>query len=184
MTRPRVGNVVKLLLWSIALIWLAQQGTAVLADRHYAKHEQRVLDFARRQEVKADSLQEIADSLSNERDSIAVVTQVRTVYVREQIAALPPAVTPSDTLRDAVIALQDSIITDQRKAIDAGLQIEAALRGALAASDERGDSLLAFIQKPKSKPSKMSIGVTAGPCVSEHGTSKLCVTAGVNWKIL
>ena len=168
MIRPKVTTVVKLLLWSLALIWLAQQSTAILADRHYAKHERRVIEFAKRKELLADSLQAVADSLANERDSVVVVTKVRTEYIRQQVNSLPPAVTPSDSARDRIIAVQDSIITDQQIAIDAGREIEAKLRGALDAATVRGDSLLALVQAPKRKQSRIGLGVFTGVCVDKR----------------
>jgi hypothetical protein len=180
----KVENVVKLTLFALVLIWLATSGTARLAEYQASKVEKRLLEYGERERQRANEAEAKADSMARGRDSIVVVTKLRTVYVRQQIQALPPAITPSDTLRDAVIATQDSIITDQRKALDAGVQIEAALRGALSASNARGDSLLALIQRPRRAPSKLGVSAVVGPCVTEMGTSKLCASVGIAWKIL
>jgi hypothetical protein len=183
MTRPSVANVVQLALWSLVLIWLSTTSIAKLAERYYGKAEQRVLTYAESQRVRANHAEQRADSLANARSVKVAETRVRTVYVQQQAKALPPAVTPSDTARDAIISQQNALIVDLNDAIDTGLQVEAALRGALKAESARGDSLLAFIQRPKPKASRVVLGVFVGPCMSEQGASRVCVGAGIGIKL-
>lgn len=178
-------NAIKVAAVVFVAIWLYGLAADKYYQHQYGRYEARVIEYAQKQEARADSLKAWADSLSNERSrEVAAVTE-RVRYVKTYIADVAPPVTPSDSLRDRIIAAQDSIITDLQSALSKSMEVEAALRGALQASEARGDSLLAFIRKPKPKPSKWSIGVSGGPkCITADGVQSWCVVAGVSYKVL
>jgi hypothetical protein len=182
MKKPSVLNALQIAGLVLAAMWITSVAANNMSERTYAKHEARVLAFAQRKELEADSLRAVADSLKPLAGSIITVQRVRTVYVRQAVEALPPAVTPSDTARDQIIASQDSIITGLNEAVDKMREAEAALRGALVRSDERGDSLQAHILRPKKKPSRLALAAFGGQCVGMNGTGP-CIGVGLSWRI-
>jgi hypothetical protein len=177
-----VLNAMKVAALVLLAMWITSVAANNMSERTYAKHERRVLEFAQRKELEADSLRAVADSLRPLADSIITVQRVRTVYIRQSVEALPPAVTPSDTARDQIIAAQDSVITGLNEAVDKMREAEAVLRGALVRSDERGDSLQAHILRPKKKPSRIHLNVTCGESVTLLGTSPGC-TLGIGLRL-
>ena len=159
-------------------IHVTRCATEIAADKEVG----RVIAIADSLKAQRDSLVAVADSLKPLADSIITVQSVKTVYVRQAIEALPPAETPSDSARDRIIATQDTIITDLNVAIGKMREAEASLRGALSLSDERGDSLQAFILRPKKKPSRVALAVFGGECVYAGGAGP-CIGVGVSYRI-
>jgi hypothetical protein len=182
MSNKTLLNAMKIAGLVLLAMWITSVAANNMSERTYAKHEKRVLEFAHRKELEADSLRAVADSLKPLADSIITVQRVKTVYIRQAVEALPPAVTPSDTARDKVIASQDSVITGLNEAVDKMREAEAALRGALVRSDERGDSLQAHILRPKKKPSRLALAAFGGQCVGMNGTGP-CIGVGLSWRI-
>lgn len=183
-------NAMKIAALVLFAMWATSTATEKMADKVYAKHEKRVLEFAHRKEVLADSLQEIADSLSFERDSLAIVANMRHAPLPARIAAvreLPVRDTAIVAELNAIIDVQEVVIADQKQAIAQSIQIEAKLRGSITHLEEANDSLVAQINRPKPKPSRWSIGATAGMCVGVNGTQAYngpCISFGVSWKVL
>jgi hypothetical protein len=175
-------NAMKVAALVLLAMWITSVASNNMSERTYAKHERRVLEFARRKQIERDSAVAVADSLKPLADSIVTVERVRTIYVRQAVEALPPAVTPSDTARDQIIAAQDSIIVGLNVAVDKMREAEAALRGALVRSDERGDSLQAHILRPRKKPSRLALAAFGGQCVGMNGTGP-CIGVGLSWRI-
>jgi hypothetical protein len=175
-------NAMKVAALVLGAMWITSVAANNMSERTYAKHEKRVLEFARRKEMQADSLQAVADSLRPLADSIITVQRVKTVYIRQAVELLTPPVTSGDTARDYIIAAQDSVITGLNEAVDKMREAEAALRGALVRSDERGDSLQAHILRPRKKPSRLALAAFGGQCVGMNGTGP-CIGVGLSWRI-
>ena len=158
------------LAFSLLFLWWVFSSIAFgIAERNYSRGEKRVLEFAKRKEVYADSLEAAADSLRAQRDSALAATTVRVEYIKTYIKTLPQpdsacnaSCAEAIAKRDTVIAVQDSLITTQQDLLKASQEIEAKLRGALASQTMRGDSLAAWMARPKPKPSRWSIGFTCG----------------------
>jgi hypothetical protein len=182
MSNKTLLNAMKIAALVLLAMWITSVAANNMSERTYAKHEKRVLEFARRKEMQADSLQAVADSLRPLADSIITVQRVKTVYIRQAVELLTPPVTSGDTARDYIIAAQDSVIVGLNEAVDKMREAEAALRGALQRSDERGDSLQAHILRPKKKPSRLALAAFGGQCVGQNGTGP-CMGVGLSWRI-
>jgi hypothetical protein len=178
-----VFNALKIAGLVLVAMWLASQLAFDMSERTYSKHERRVLEFAQRKEIVADSALALADSVIRQRDSIQAASHEKQKTIVKRIETVREVSRP-DPARDSIIDDQQEVITDLNRALRFGQQAEAELRRASNAWKARGDSLEAFIQKPRPKPSRLSVGVTVGPCVHEEGVSKVCVTAGASWRVL
>jgi hypothetical protein len=177
-----VFNALKVAGLVLVAMWLTSQLAFDMSERTYSKHEQRVLEFAQRKEILADSLQAAADSVAKQRDSLAIVAHEKQKTIIKRIETVREVSKP-DPARDSIIDDQQNAITDLNRALRFGQQAEADLRRASNAWKARGDSLEALVRTPRKRPSRLSVGVYAGPCVSEIGVSRVCAGVGVGWKL-
>jgi hypothetical protein len=173
----------------LVAIALASNAAFNIAERNYSKHEKRTLEFARRKELQADSLESLADSIAKQRDSLAVVADQKQKTIVRRIASVREIPVPAeakplvDTL-NAIIDDQNELLVIQGNEIRLGREIEAKLRGALSASNMRADSLLYLTSLPRPKAPRVNVGVFVGPCVTQTGAFPFCAGVGVSWRIL
>lgn len=187
-----VFNALKVAAVVLVACWLVSNAAFGIAERNYSKHEQRTLDFAKRKEQLADSLVAANVSLARQRDSLAVVAAEKQKTITKRIEAVrlvpvPPEALPLVDTLNAIIDDQQEVIATQKRALDMGRDVEAKLRRALVASDARGDSLQAFIEKPKPKPRRWGLTVGGGACIGVNGTQVYngpCLNVGISWRIL
>jgi hypothetical protein len=184
-----VLNAMKVAAVVLVACWLVSNATSSIAERTYSKHEKRVLEFAKRKEQQADSLESLADALARQRDSLAVVASEKQKTIIKRIESAREVPVPAeakplvDTL-NAIIDDQNELLVIQGREVKLGREIEAKLRGALSASNMRGDSLLYLVNLPKPKAPRASVGIFVGPCATQTGAYPFCAGVGVSWRIL
>jgi hypothetical protein len=184
-----VLNAMKVAAVVLVACWLVSNATSSIAERTYSKHEKRVLEFAKRKELQADSLESLADSIAKQRDSLAVVASEKQKTITRRIESVREVPVPAeakplvDTL-NAIINDQNELLVIQGNEIRQGREIEAKLRGALSASNMRADSLHYLVNLPRPKAPRASVGIFVGPCATQTGAYPFCAGVGVSWRIL
>jgi hypothetical protein len=184
-----VLNAMKVAAVVLVACWLVSNATSSIAERTYSKHEKRVLEFAKRKEQQADSLESLADALARQRDSLAVVASEKQKTIIKRIESVrevpvPAAARPLVDTLNAIIDDQNELLVIQGNALRLGQKIEARLRGALGASESRADSLHYLTSLPRPKAPRASVGIFVGPCATQTGAYPFCAGVGVSWRIL
>jgi uncharacterized coiled-coil protein SlyX len=180
-------NAIKVAALVLLAMWITSVAANNMSERTYAKHEKRVLEFARRKEMQADSLTAYADSVARQRDSLAVVASEKQKVVTKRIETVRLVQIP-DTCQ-SLVAQYDSIVVEQQDiignlnwALRDSRTVEQKLRESNRLLDERGDSLQAHILRPKKKPSRLALAAFGGQCVGMNGTGP-CIGVGLSWRI-
>jgi hypothetical protein len=188
-------SVLNAMLWAgvvLVAMALASKAAFHMSELTYSKHEKRVLEFAKRKELEADLRTWEAEQLMRQRDSLAVVASEKQKTITRRIESVREVPVPAeakplvDTL-NAIIDDQNELLVIQGTEIRQGREIEAKLRGALSASNARGDTLQAFIERPQPKPRRWGLTVGAGHCVGTNGTQVYngpCLNVSVSWRII
>jgi hypothetical protein len=180
------------MMWALVVgcaIFATRCATEQVAEHQANKERDRILTHADSLKQESDSLRVLADSLTPLRNLLDKLTTEKQKTITRRIASVRDVPVPADAkplvdTLNAIIDDQTAVIAAKDEVIRQDREIEAKLRGALDASNMRGDSLLYLTSLPRPKAPRASVGIFVGPCVTQTGAFPFCAGVGVSWRIL